>query len=121
MVECFHRQLKSSLRASYDPVLVRTLIVLLGCRIVIKADLGHSSAELLYGTHLVIPGIMVGLTKATISDPSSDVIQLQSYFSNLPPISPRQQAVSVYVPLDINKWNHICVCDDSIRAPWQAP
>lgn len=26
MVECFHRQLKSSLRASYDPVLVRTLM-----------------------------------------------------------------------------------------------
>ncbi|XP_029652043.1 uncharacterized protein K02A2.6-like [Octopus sinensis] len=56
MVERFHRQLKAALRASPNPQSWTEClpIVLLGCRTAIKADLGFSSAELLYGTNLTL-------------------------------------------------------------------
>lgn len=36
-------------------------------------------------------------------------------------MSPWQQNVSMYVPSDIDKWNHVFVRDDSVRGPLQIP
>jgi hypothetical protein len=58
MVERFHRQLKDSLRARLagSDWLSHLPWVLLGLRAAPKEDLGVSSAELLYGSPLVLPG-----------------------------------------------------------------
>ena len=58
MVEWFYHQLNSSLMASYQRenwALVLP-IVLLGIRSTLEEDLHHSSAELVYGTNLRLPG-----------------------------------------------------------------
>ena len=58
LVERFHRQLKSSLKACRTPThWVGALpIILLGIRTALKQDLGCSAAELVYSTTLRIPG-----------------------------------------------------------------
>ena len=59
MVERFHRTMKASLmaRLGENPNWTEELpVVMLGLRTAFKEDLGCSSAELVYGTHLRLPG-----------------------------------------------------------------
>lgn len=56
MVECFHRQLKASLRAQDSIAWTERLpLVLQGLRIVVKEDTQCSSAELVFGMTLRVP------------------------------------------------------------------
>ena len=70
LVECFHRHLKVAMRALLSgPNWVDELPwVLLGIRMVPKVDLKCSSAELVYGTPITLPGDFV----ATQEEPSSE-------------------------------------------------
>ena len=58
MVERFHRQLKSSLKASPHPERWTDMLhlALLGIRTTLKEDLKCTAAELVYGTSLRLPG-----------------------------------------------------------------
>ena len=58
LVERFHRQLKSSLKATNDPShkSERHPLVLFGIRTAVKADLRHGVSERVYGTTLCLPG-----------------------------------------------------------------
>ncbi|GFR09961.1 uncharacterized protein TNCT_692641 [Trichonephila clavata] len=57
MIECVHRKLKSSLVCHTDSSWLLALpVVLLGIRSVFKKDLQSSSAELVYGEPLRLPG-----------------------------------------------------------------
>lgn len=57
LVERFHRQLKAAITCHADPNWIETLpLVLLGIRSAFKDDLQSSSAELLYGEPLRLPG-----------------------------------------------------------------
>ena len=58
VVERFHRQLKAALKATPDPnQWVKSLpLVLLGIRTNVKQDINCTSAELVYGTTLRLPG-----------------------------------------------------------------
>lgn len=62
MVERFHRQLKTAICAAPDLHCWSefTPIVLMGFCSAAKEDLGYSSAELLYGTTLALPGQRLG-------------------------------------------------------------
>eukprot|EP00106_Octopus_bimaculoides_P000558 XP_014768000.1 PREDICTED: uncharacterized protein LOC106867595 [Octopus bimaculoides] len=108
MVKWFHCQLKALLRAYPDSnQLCEFLsVVLLGCRSSVKEDLGYSPAELLYGSPLSLPGQMLALVDLLTQDPSSYVHRLQTYFSDLPPMSFRHQTVLAALP-----------GDDSVRGP----
>ncbi|XP_014779480.1 uncharacterized protein LOC106875744 [Octopus bimaculoides] len=123
MVERFHRQLKAALRATPDPQSWTEFlpIVLLGCRIAVKTDLGFSSAELLYGTILALPGTMLTPDNSSRPNPTSYVTRLRSYFSSLSPMHPRDQTIPSHVPPDIDKWTHIFVQDDSVKGPIVSP
>uniref|UniRef100_A0A0L8IA31 Integrase catalytic domain-containing protein n=1 Tax=Octopus bimaculoides TaxID=37653 RepID=A0A0L8IA31_OCTBM len=81
MVECFHRQLKAALRASPNPQswTVFLPVLLLGCRTVVKADLGFSAAELLYGTTLALPDTMLVPDKLQPPNPASYVTRLRDF------------------------------------------
>nr|VZI02723.1 unnamed protein product [Spirometra erinaceieuropaei] len=61
MVERFHRQLKTALRAVEDPGnwSDNLPLALLGIRAALKSDLGCSAAELVFGTTLRLPGEMI--------------------------------------------------------------
>jgi transposase InsO family protein len=64
LVERFHRQLKSALKAQQQSANWTDALplVLLGCRTAIKEDLSCTAAELLYGTTLRLPGEFVAPT-----------------------------------------------------------
>ena len=53
----FHRQLKTALRAHMTPTWTDVFpMVLLGIHTALKSDIGVSSAELMYGVTLRVPG-----------------------------------------------------------------
>ena len=66
LVKRFHRQLKASLKATEDPShwTERLPLMLLGIRTAVKADLGHSFSERVYGTTLCLPGEFFSLNIA---------------------------------------------------------
>lgn len=78
LVERFHRQLKSSLMAQADTSEWSDArpLVLLGIRSTIKEDLGCTSAELVYGTTLTLPGQLVDQESAVSNDPNVLVSRL---------------------------------------------
>ncbi|XP_014770479.1 uncharacterized protein LOC106869308 [Octopus bimaculoides] len=123
MVERFHRQLKAALRVSPDPQSWTEFlpIVLLGRRSAVKADLGFSSAELLYGTIIVLPGTMLVPDISLLHDPASYIARLRTYFSNLPHMGSRDQSPPSNVSSDIDSWSHVFVRDDSVKGPLVSP
>ena len=104
MIECFHRQLKATLRTYPDQQRWNVPIVLLGCRAAIKEDLGYSPAELVYGVPLPLPGQTLNPIDLRATDPALYVNRLQSYFNNLPPMNPRLQTTKSSAPKDITFW-----------------
>ena len=94
MTECFHRQLKSILKA-YPSTLdwVDSLpMALLEIRTTRKQDCCCTPAELVYGTTLRIPGeFFAPSTDAAIPDPSSYVTKLKDSMQYLRASPFRQQ------------------------------
>ncbi|XP_029646742.1 uncharacterized protein LOC115220737 [Octopus sinensis] len=127
MVERFHRQQKTALRATPDPQswTESRPIFLLGCRTAVKTEVDFSSAELLYGTTLALPGTMLAPANSSHPDPTSYATRPPSYFSSLSPMYPRDQFIPSHVPPDIDKWIHVFVQDDSVRgllvSPYKGP
>ncbi|XP_014786687.1 uncharacterized protein LOC106881015 [Octopus bimaculoides] len=117
LVECFHRQLKATLHASSDLQSWTEFlpIVLLGCRSAVKADLGFSSAELLYGTTLALLGTMLVPDTSQLHELASYAARLRTYFSNLPSMVSQEQSSPSHVPLDMNSWSHVFVRDNSVK------
>ena len=74
MVERFHRRLKASLRAHHTPSWTDVLpLVLLGIRSTIKKYLQASSAELVYGSPVRLPGEFFVRTPTATSDQATFV------------------------------------------------
>ena len=123
MIERFHRQLKVALRAypdqqrwsEYVPV------VLLGCRVAIKEDLGYSPTELVYGVPLSLPGQTLNPIDLTTTDPVLYTNRLRAYFSKLPPMHPREQTIKSSVPKYISSWTHVFLRKDAVKAPLTPP
>lgn len=102
-IERFHRHLKSALKASNDIKNWTNNLpwVLLGIRSAVKSDIGCSSAHLLYGESLRLPGeFLVEENNHQIS--SEIALQIQkSILSNKPNIEPSSNFQKhVYVPKD---------------------
>lgn len=87
IIERFHRQLKSALRCheSVDWV-ERVPIVLMGIRAAWKEDLQATSAELVFGESIRLPGEFVNPKQTTgDSDPAVYVNRLRRHFNELKP------------------------------------
>ena len=123
MIERIHCQLKAALRAypdqqrwsKYVPV------VFLGCCAAIKEALGYSSAELICGVLLSLPGQMLNPIDLTGTDPALYINRLRSYFGNLPPMHPREQTLKSPVPKEISSWTHVFLRKDAVKAPLSPP
>ena len=124
MVERFHRQLKAALKAyptstnwmEYLP------FVLLGIRASIKGDIGHTPAELLYGTTLTLPGQMVvPISPNNVPDPTNYVHRLREFMSRPLHTHPRPQSVKTHVSLDINQWTHVFERNDGVSTRLRPP
>ncbi|BHF82359.1 hypothetical protein SprV_0802549600 [Sparganum proliferum] len=101
-VERFHRQLKASLRAHDNPShwSENLPLVMLGIRTALKPDLECSTAELVYGTTLRIPGDFFDNSQSSADlDPSDYVQTLRQAMNHLRATSPRPRTNNVRRPL----------------------
>ena len=124
LVERFHRQLKSSLTAQGHNDWMTTLpLVLLGIRTSLKTDIGNSSAELVYGSTLRLPGEFLCTTPENPATSVQDfATNLKQVMSNLQPVQPRQaNSQKTFVSQDLSSCTHVFVRVDSVRKPLQPP
>ena len=123
LVERFHRHLKSSLKARLTgPNWIDELPwVLLGIRTAPKEDLGCSSAELVYGAPLTVPGDFIPNT-GTESEHSFELQQLREHVRTLAPVPTSQNGTkATSVPVELEKAKFVFVRRDAHRTPLQRP
>ncbi|KAM7313394.1 Transposon Tf2-9 polyprotein [Ixodes scapularis] len=121
MVERLHRQLKAAL-ATYEPrerSANHLPLVLLGLRSALKADLGCSAAELVYGKPLRLPGEFFSPPSSeSREDPSGYIDDLRQTFRLLRPVLPAQRSHRhVFVSQDLETCSHVFLRRDQVRRP----
>ena len=125
LVERFHCQMKASLKACATTTgwIDSLPLILLGLRTALKQDLGCSTAELVYGTTLRIPGeFFAPGTDPLTSDPSTYAAQLKLAMRSLKAIPPRADLNrTFFVPKDLLTCPFVFVRHDAVRRPLQAP
>ncbi|XP_077551929.1 uncharacterized protein LOC144166220 [Haemaphysalis longicornis] len=121
MVERLHRQLKAALityekREHWADHLP---LVLLGLRSAFKTDLRCTSAELVHGCSLRLPGDFLTPPPADgPSDPAGYVADLRRLFEHIRPVIPRQRSDhSVFVSQDLSSCTHGFGRRDAARRP----
>lgn len=121
LVERLHRQLKAAIACHVNSSWVESLpLVLLGIRSAYKEELQASSAELVYGEPLRLPGEFFGhKTKGTI-DPTDFTARLRSYAENLKPVpTSRHSKHKIFIFKDLSTTAHVFLRDDALRGTFQ--
>ncbi|CAK1583302.1 unnamed protein product [Parnassius mnemosyne] len=123
LVERFHRQLKAAIMCHADSNWVDTLpLILLGIRSSFKEDLRTSSAELVYGEPLRLPGEFFQAAAPGSIDISDFTTQLRQITSKLQP-SPaaRHNKLKIFIHKDLFASSHVFLRDDALRGSLQPP
>eukprot|EP00731_Ephydatia_muelleri_P021797 Em0014g388a len=123
LVERFHCHLKTSLHARLTgPQWAQELPwVLLGIRTAPKEDIGCSSAELVYGAPVTVPGEFF---PAHTSQPNhnSELQRLREQVQALVPIPTSHHGITpISIPPDLQHSQYVFICRDSHRTPLQRP
>lgn len=116
LVERFHRQLKGALRArlNSNKWVDELPLVLLGIRSCFKEDIGCSSAELVYGTTLRIPGEFFDQPATPAMDHSDFLSNLRSAMDKIRAMPTGSHSVKrSYVPQRLTKCSHVFVRKDN--------
>lgn len=123
LVERFHRQMKSSLMARLPSHHWTESLpfVMLGIRSALKEDLGCSSAELVYGCSLRLPGEFLESPKVDDVNLSSYIHRLKSQMANLRAVNTRRNSFPGRIPNDLNTCTHAFVRCDAVKQPLQPP
>ena len=125
IVERFHRQLKSAIKAQPHPShwTEALPLVLLGIRTTCKVDINCSVAEMVFGTTLALPcELVVPANELMIPVDSADYVdRLKQHMSTLRPVLTRPSTKKSQVHKDLENCSHVWVRTDSIRKPLQAP
>ncbi|CAK1579888.1 unnamed protein product [Parnassius mnemosyne] len=122
LVERFHRQLKTAIMCHADSSWTEALpIVLLGIRSSFKEDLQSSSAELVYGEPLRLPGEFFGhkVDKCT-TDITDFSARIRSFANKLQPVPTSHHAKNkIFIYKDLTSCSHIFLREDSLRGALQ--
>ncbi|XP_054283278.1 uncharacterized protein LOC129000340 [Macrosteles quadrilineatus] len=125
LVERFHRQFKAALMCHNDSTWLEALpIVLLGIRSAYREDLQASTAELVFGHQLRLPGELLDLPQDTTreEDPADYVVRLRRHMSNLRPVPTSwHDKPKTFVFQELKRCTHIFLRDDSVRRSLQPP
>ncbi len=124
LLERFHRHLKAALRARLvGPNWIQELPwVLLGIRTAPEEDLGCSSAEMVYGAPLTVPGDFLPNDTHTDVEPSLHLCQLRDQVQSRVPIPTLQHGrVTSAVPRSLHQCKFVFLPRDSHRTPLQRP
>ncbi len=111
LVERFHRQLKGALKCHkpQDQWTEALPWALLGIRSAVKEDSKCTTAEMVYGSSLRVPGEFVQpCTPDTIMDPAAYAARLRSVMATLSPASSRRPPpTSAYFPAALDSCTHV--------------
>ena len=125
LIERFHRHLKASLKAYHNPIHWTDSLpmVLLGVRTQLKEDLQCTTAELVYGTTLRLPGEFFDVNRMdATSDPAGYVTRLKQVMRHLKASPVHQQKLTnTYVSPDLQSCTHVFVRHDVVRKSLQQP
>lgn len=123
LVERMHRQLKAALMCHQDSWSKALPVVLLGMRSALKEDLKASSAELVYGEPLCLPGEFIASSSVSDSDePATFVTLLRRHMAQMRPISvSRHGHTSTFIFKDLEKSSHVWLRDDTVRPALRPP
>ena len=118
LVERFHRQLKAALKCSQNPIQwIKALpMVLLGIRTTLKQDLKCTTAEMVYGTTLRLPGEF--FSHSTVHNdinPVSYATQLKTLMQNITPSFTRQQQRKTHIHPDLLTCTFVFVRRDAVK------
>src|SRR5215472_14727892 len=122
LVERFHRTLKAAIMCHAEEQWTEALpLVLLGLRTAFKEDLQSSTAELVYGEPLRIPGEL--LVPATPKVEASTFIQqLRHHMDQLRPTpAARHASPGTFVHKDLRDSTHVFLRRDTIHRALQSP
>ena len=111
MVERFHRQLKTVLKAQPNlAAWVDTLpLVLLGIRTALKENLSATADEMVYGTTLRLPGeFFQSSDDQPVMDPTDYVWQLKTIMQCIRPTAPRRIRRNTHVPPTLPTATRVC-------------
>ena len=123
LVERFHRHMKSALRARLTgPNWIDELPwVLLGIRTAPKEDLATSSAELVYGAPLTVPGDFIA-TPTCSQQPATFLPALRDNVRSFTPVPTSQHGLpTASVPPGLCNSPYVFVRRDNHRSPLQCP
>ena len=124
LIERFHRHLKSALKAQPQPEhwIDSLPLVLLGIRTAVKDDLHCTTAELVYGTSLRLPGEFFTPSNDDSVDPASYVAKLKTTMQNLQATPTRRsQRPNSHISDALLSASHVFVRHDAVRTPLQQP
>ena len=123
LVERFHRTMKTALKARLhnDNWVNELPWVLLGIRTAPKEDIGVSSAELVYGETLTVPGEFLGI----VSEPWSPHTHLSPLHEQIKKFAPvptsRHSEPRSRIPQELFSARFVFVRQDAHRGPLQRP
>ena len=93
-------------------------LVLLGIRTAVKEDLATTTAELVYGTTLRLPGEFFSSSiNHSVPDPTDYVSQLKAHMQIIRPKSPRSPQKNVSVNKGLSTCTNVFVRCDAFRKP----
>lgn len=124
IVERLHRQLKASIMCHATPQWTEVLpLVLLGIRSAWKADIEASSAELVYGEPLRLPGQFFVPNEAhKTADVTDFVTRLRSFMATLSPKPTSWHRTGpFYVPHELKEAAYVFLRQDFVRRPLEPP
>ena len=119
LVERAIRTIKTALTAKLDSTnwAFHLSSIILSLNTMFKEDLQGSSAELLFGQCLRLPGDLISPTHENQNVSSSDIINsMRAFTESLYPTSTRvEQKKSIFLPKTLNDCTHIFIKDDPIH------
>nr|VZI10452.1 unnamed protein product [Spirometra erinaceieuropaei] len=124
LVKRFHRQLKTALVAQSDPSrwTDNLPLVMLFIRSTIKADIGCTAADLVYGTSLRLPDELVSPSENLTSfEPCSHVDRLRTVMRTLRAAPTRVSPTRYFIPLNLDTCDFVLVRREAVRLPLQPP
>ncbi|XP_046976518.1 uncharacterized protein LOC124542634 [Vanessa cardui] len=122
LVERFHQQLKAAIICHGDSNWVETLpLVLLGIRSSFKEDLQASSAELVYGEPLRLPGEFFGHNVAGYTTDITDFsARMKSFAEKLRPVPAQHHSTrKTFIFKDLTTCSHVFLREDALRGSLQ--
>lgn len=120
-IERCHRTVKGAVTAHGNSQWTLSLpTVLLGLRAAIRADTSHSIAQMVYGTHIRLPGEFFD-PPITKSDPET-FTTLQNYMGALKPVkSSTKSNQKFFVNKDQNSCSHVFLRIDRVKKALEPP